>query len=107
MVGRVFGWVFFMPFINGVRMICPICKKPPVNDHLYGWYRGNLFVVKAFKCCQETWPVGVEGHITKFVFDAKKEDYFQSQERYCAPLVKFDYMRLLVGNANVCRGGSF
>ena len=88
-------------------MICPICKKPPKNDNLYGWYKGNLFIIKAFKCCGETFTVGEPGHIKRFSYNTKEEDYFEAFDKVWAPMVKFDHMRLLVGNANVCRGGQY
>ena len=87
------------------EMICPLCNKAPGLNQFYGIYRGNLFIVKMFKCCWKEWYLGEYNKVTKFVYNAKTEDYEITYNPIYEPLKKFNHMRLLVGNLGLHHTG--
>ena len=75
-------------------MICPICNLPIENNQLRGYYKGPVFIVKGFKCCGVV-QAPEAGHLIEFQYNIKTNEYEDVKVLIHAPLLKYDYIRLL------------
>ena len=85
-------------------MICPVCHQHTDSNQLFGWYKGNIFIVKKFRCCYQDFHIGFEDTRKDLVYNKDTDDYELKEIRVFNPIVKFDYTRLLAGSNEVHRG---